>query len=286
MDQFSRGSFTFPVADSGGSGEPVLLLHGFPQTKESLEPLADQLAAAGYRTLRPNQRGYAPEARPRRRRDYRASELAADVEALIEQLGPSPVHVVGHDWGAVAAWVTAARHPERLASLTALSVPHPAAVVEAVAKSRQVLASWYMYLFQLPWLPERLCGPQRPGSRARMVRWLVRYGQTRERAERDLDLLGQDGFAAALGWYRAILLSPPGELRRRVRVPTLYVWSDGDTAITRAAARRCESMVDAPYEFVELQGASHWFPEEMPERLGDLIVRHLHAHPVPAAAPS
>ena len=275
MDHFVRDRFRFPVADSGGDGESIVLLHGFPQTKESLEPLAARLEAAGYRTLRPDQRGYSPGARPRRRRDYRSTELAADVEALIVAAGGAPVHLVGHDWGAVAAWLTAARYPERIASLTALSVPHPAAFLTAMATSRQLFASWYMYLFQLPWLPERFFGPGRPASRERMVRFLTHYGQTRERAERDLDLLGQDGFSAALGWYRAMALARPADMRRRVQVPTLYIWSEGDSAVTRAAARRCASMVDAPYEFVELTGASHWFPEERPDQVADLIVRHV-----------
>lgn len=284
MDHFVRESFTFPVSDSGGSGEPVVLLHGFPQTKESLEPLAGHLAEAGYRTLRPDQRGYTRGARPRRRRDYRTTQLAADVEALIRHTGDSPVHLVGHDWGAVVAWTVAAQYPERVASLTALSVPHPAAFLTALATSRQLFASWYMYLFQLPWLPERMFNPEREGSRKLMLRWLMAYGQTRERAERDLDLLGREGFSAALGWYRAMPLARPAEMRQRVRVPTLYLWSDGDRAVTRAAARRCEAMVDAPYEFVELTGASHWFPEELPERVGDLVLRHVRAHPVPIAA--
>jgi pimeloyl-ACP methyl ester carboxylesterase len=279
MDGFRRGPFTFPVAD-GGSGESVVLLHGFPQKKESLEPLAVRLQAAGYRTIRPDQRGYAPGARPHRRRDYRMSELAADVDALIRSTGDSPVHLVGHDWGAAVAWATAAEYPERVASLTALSVPHPFAMAAAIGTSRQLLASWYMYLFQLPWLPERLFSPHRPASRERMVRFLTSYGQTRDRAERDLAMLGRAGFSAALGWYRAMFLGSPAKLRARIRVPTLYVWSEGDTAITRAAASRCEAQVDASYEFVELDAASHWFPEEMPSRLARIILRHVRAHPV------
>jgi pimeloyl-ACP methyl ester carboxylesterase len=208
------------------------------------------------------------------------------VAALIAELGDQPVHLVGHDWGAMAAWLTATRYPHRVASLTALSVPHPGAFLTALVTSRQILASWYMYLFQLPWLPERLFGPGRPGSRERMVRFLLRYGQTRERAERDLDLLGNEGLSAGLGWYRAMPLARPTDARQRVAVPTLYVWADGDRAISRAAARRCEAMVDAPYEFVEITGASHWFPEELPDRVADLIVRHLRAHPAQRATSS
>jgi pimeloyl-ACP methyl ester carboxylesterase len=275
VESFRRGDYAFPVYDGGPvDGVPVVLLHGFPQSKESWQPLAIRLQASGCRTIAPDQRGYSPEARPKRRRDYRLDALAGDVEALLTTIGDRPVHLVGHDWGAAVAWATAARYPGRVASLTALSVPHPAALLTAMASSRQALRSWYMFLFQLPGFPEWLYDPGRPRSRARLLRWLRSYGQTRERSERDLALLGDEGFSAALGWYRAMLLASPLQLRRPVRVPTLYVWAAGDKAITRSAALRCRRFVQGPYRFVELPDASHWFPEEVPDQLAELILAH------------
>ncbi len=280
MDSFRHGDFTFPVTDAGpADGETVLLLHGFPQTRRSWTALASRLHDAGYRTLAPDQRGYSPTARPPRRRDYRMGELAADVDALISASGRGRVHVVGHDWGAIAAWATAARYPERVASLSALSVPHPAAMQQAVMRSRQLLRSWYMVLFQLPRVPEALFRPEAPRSRARAMRFLRYFGQSRERADRDLTALGDAGFSAALGWYRAIPWGSLPELRTPISVPTLYAWSDGDRAVTRAAAELCARHVAAPYEFVEFPGATHWFPEEVPDQLAARLVAHLRRHP-------
>jgi pimeloyl-ACP methyl ester carboxylesterase len=280
VDAFRHGDLSFPVTDAGpADGETVLLLHGFPQNRHSWTTLASRLHAAGYRTLAPDQRGYSAGARPRRRRDYRIGELVADTDALISAAGRPRVHLVGHDWGAVVAWATAARHPERLASLTALSVPHPGAMQRAMLTSNQARHSWYMGLFQLPRVPEALFRPDAPRSRERMVRWLRSYGQTLERAERDLTALGDDGFSAALGWYRAMAWGSLAELRRPITVPTLYAWSDGDKAVTRAAAELCARHVAAPYEFVEFPGASHWIPEEIPDAVAGRLVAHLHRNP-------
>ena len=156
MDQYSRGELVFDVIDEGPADGPVVvLLHGFPQMNTSWNAVIPRLTARGYRCLAPNQRGYSRGARPTRRRDYRVPELVEDVRALIDASGAQRVHLVGHDWGATVAWAVAAEMPERIASLTTLSVPHPAAFLKAIATSRQALASWYMYFFQLPRIPER-----------------------------------------------------------------------------------------------------------------------------------
>jgi pimeloyl-ACP methyl ester carboxylesterase len=281
VDEFRRGALSFPVTDAGpADGEIVLLLHGFPQNRHSWSALAPRLNAAGYRTLAPDQRGYSAGARPQRRRDYRLGELVADTHALISAAAPTSdgsrrVHLVGHDWGSVVAWATASCHPDQVASLTALSVPHPSAMQRAILTSSQAWRSWYMALFQLPALPEVLFRPDRPRSRARMTRWLRSYGQTAARADRDLTALGEGGFSPALGWYRAMPFGGPAELRRPVVVPTLYAWSDGDKAVTRTAAELCRRHVAAPYEFVVFAGASHWFPEEIPDAVAERLVAHL-----------
>jgi len=126
MDQYRRGELVFDVIDEGPADGPVVvLLHGFPQFNTSWSTVIPRLTARGYRCVAPNQRGYSPGARPTRRRDYRTTELVGDVEALIDALGADRVHLVGHDWGAALAWALAEELPERIATLTALSVPHP-----------------------------------------------------------------------------------------------------------------------------------------------------------------
>ncbi len=157
MEQYHRGELTFDVIDAGPADGPVVvLLHGFPQFNTSWNAVIDRLTAQGYRCLAPNQRGYSPGARPLRRRDYRMPEIVEDIRALIDASGAERVHLAAHDWGAAAAWAAAAELPDRIATLTSFSVPHPGAFLKGLVTSRQGLMSWYMYFFQLPWLPERL----------------------------------------------------------------------------------------------------------------------------------
>ncbi|HZB50045.1 MAG TPA: alpha/beta fold hydrolase, partial [Mycobacteriales bacterium] len=151
------GSVTLPVQEDGDpAGEAVVLLHGFPQTPAAWDRVRPALAAAGYRVLVPAQRGYPDAPRPAGRRGYRTGELVGDVLALLDRHGVDRAHLVGHDWGAAVAWAVAAAHPDRLRSLTAVSVPHPRALTGALLTSTQALRSWYILLFQAPWLPEQL----------------------------------------------------------------------------------------------------------------------------------
>src|SRR5271156_3448185 len=157
MEHYRRDDLIFDVRDAGPPDGPVVvLLHGFPQRNDSWNAVTDRLTAQGYRCLAPNQRGYSAGARPAHRRDYRIPELVGDLGALIDASGARQVHLVGHDWGAAVAWAAAAEMPERLATVSPISVPHPAAFMKSLATSRQGLASWYMYFFQLPRIPEWL----------------------------------------------------------------------------------------------------------------------------------
>ncbi len=255
----------FDVRDEGPlDGDPVVLLHGFPQRASSWDGVAPLLHAAGLRTLAPDQRGYSRGARPRSRRAYAVDRLVSDLAALVARTG-APVHLVGHDWGAVVGWA-AARRPELVRSLTAVSVPHPAAFLGAMTSSDQVLRSWYMGFFQLPLLPE-LALQTRWGRRS-----LRASGMSSEALDRYQGEMVDDGaLSGALGWYRALPLSGPGT-RQPSLVPTTLVWSDGDTAVSRRAAVACERHVDAPYSFVELPGVSHWIPDEAPQALAAAVI--------------
>nr|WP_252435473.1 alpha/beta fold hydrolase [Pseudonocardia humida] len=281
MRTVTRGDLTFDVVEHGpADGDPVLLLHGFPQRASSWAGVASRLAGRGFRCVAPDQRGYSPGARPAGARAYAIDELVADALAVLDDVvGPDGrAHVVGHDWGAAVAWALAGRHPGRLRSLTAVSVPPPAAMLRAMRRGRQALASWYMLAFQVPGLAERALGADGKPFSPRLVATLRRSGQSAAAAERDAAAMAEDGaLTAALNWYRAIRFSrgTPG----RIRVPTLYVWSDGDTAITRDAAQLADRYVAAPFRFVELRGVSHWIPDEAPDQLTELIAEHLAAHP-------
>jgi pimeloyl-ACP methyl ester carboxylesterase len=264
---YQRDGLTFDVLDEGPLDGPVIvLLHGFPQMNTSWKKVVPLLHEQGYRTLAPNQRGYSPGARPAGRRPYATSELTADVGALVEQVD-GPVHLVGHDWGAAVAWAVAMMRPDLLRTLTAVSVPHPAAFMKAMPRG-QVLDSWYMAMFNIPRLPELLMTNHRVGSR--MMR---RFGMPPDALEDYWRDFG-DGRAlrGGLAWYRAMPFMNRKILGTRVRVPTTYVWSDRDAALGRAGAELCANYVDAPYRFEVMSGASHWIPDERPDELARVIL--------------
>ncbi|MEU8528689.1 MULTISPECIES: alpha/beta fold hydrolase [Streptomyces] len=275
---FERAGLVFDVSDEGPlDGDVVVLLHGFPQTSRSWDRLAPLLHAAGYRTLAPDQRGYSPRARPRGRFAYRLSALVDDVLALVEAagLGDRKVHVVGHDWGASVAWSLAAARPDVVATVTALSVPHPAAFMWSLFTSRQFLMSWYMYLFQVPWLPELAIRRLARRSGPRLVAGLTAGGQTEESAARDVEFAARSAaLTPAVNWYRAMMLNTPKRMAK-VTVPTLFVFSDGDPALSRTGADRTHRFVTGPYTFHTLTGIGHWIPEQAPAAVADLLRVHL-----------
>ncbi len=276
MQMVKRGQCTFHTSESGpADGELVLLLHGFPQHSDSWHQVVPLLNASGYRTVTFDQRGYTPGAMPKRRRDYVIPELAADAVAVIDAYG-GQAHVVGHDWGALVAWAVAMDHPDKAATVTSVSVPHPRAFLTSMATSRQVLSSWYMAMFQLPWLPERML--------RRRWKWFVSdyAGQSPEAAQRDLaSFPDPQTLTGPLNWYRAMPLVNLWKLSAtHVQRPTLFVWSDNDVALKRKGAVTTERYVDGPYTFEILEGVSHWIPEESPKEFVDLLLVHLQKHPI------
>ncbi|MGX9789348.1 alpha/beta fold hydrolase [Mycobacterium sp. MMS18-G62] len=280
MDQFRRGELVFDVRDAGPADGPVVvLLHGFPQSNSCWDAIIDRLTAHGFRCLAPNQRGYSPGARPPRRRDYRISELVDDVGALIDASGAERVHIVGHDWGGFVAWAVAAQLPSRLASVSPISVPHPAAFVKAMATSKQALASWYMAVFQLPRIPERLL-LRRNGASSRLQSFLEQGGLAPDAAARDARAMAEPGaLTAALNWYRAMPFSGGRRVAKKITVPTMYVWSDNDAALLEKAARASGRYVSADYRFETLRGVSHWIPEERPDTVAELLLDWFRLHP-------
>ncbi|MGQ0466168.1 MAG: alpha/beta fold hydrolase [Sporichthyaceae bacterium] len=276
MKTVTRGECTFHTNESGpAEGEVVLLLHGFPQHSDSWDHVVPLLNAAGFRTVTFDQRGYTPAAMPKRRRDYAIPQLAADAAAVIDAYG-GRAHVVGHDWGAMVAWATATDHPERVASLTTVSVPHPRAFLKALGTSRQCLASWYILFFQLPWLPER-------ALRSKWDWFLREYtGQSAEAAARGAAAFRDPAsLTGPLNWYRGLpTINLWKQSGSRVAQPTLFVWSDGDVALKRKGAVNTERYVDGPYTFEVMKGVSHWIPEQAAKEFAELLVAHLQRHPI------
>lgn len=279
METFTRDGLTFDVTDGGpADGEVMVLLHGFPQDRTAWDRVSPALHEAGFRTLAPDQRGYSPGATPSSRFAYRAADLVEDVIALADAAGAQRFHLVGHDWGGALAWALAARHPDRLASVTVLSTPHPKAMAWATRHGDQLKKSWYMGAFQLPWLPERQFNRI-------MVPFFVRTGLDKEQAR----YYGRrfptpQSLTGPMGWYRSMVT--PADLKRRLpgwqraerpaqqprpTVPTTFVWGSDDMALGRAAAEKTAEFGGDDYRFVELD-AGHWLPETRPQEVAEAIV--------------
>jgi pimeloyl-ACP methyl ester carboxylesterase len=278
MDSFERGPMHFDVTDRGpDGGPPVVLLHGFPADRACWDGVSAELTGAGYRTVAPDQRGYSAGARPPGRRDYSVAELAADVVAMADAAGLDRFHLVGHDWGAVVAWDLAGRLPGRVATLTAVSVPHPRAFLASMLRSSQLLHSWYMVAFQLPWLPERLlAGRGGEGMRRSLRRSGLRPDVAARYAARAADPAAMRG---PINWYRAL----PFGVRRpavAVTVPTALIWSPGDGFVSRAAAEGSAAWAHGPYELVEVPDADHWLPENRPDVVAGVVADLAGRHPV------
>jgi pimeloyl-ACP methyl ester carboxylesterase len=274
VESYRRNGLTFDVRDGGPrDGEPVVLLHGFPQDSHAWTRVAAGLHGQGLRTLAPDQRGYSPMARPRGRSAYRLRETTDDVLALLDAAGLESAHVVGHDWGAVVAWALGAWHPARVRTLTALSVPHPAAMSKAMLVSTQALRSSYVGAFQLPVLPERLL---LAGGGVALRRLLLQSGLPEADADHYVRRMREPGaLTAALNWYRALPWSAREPVGRIRGVPTLHVWSTGDVALGRTATEATGQFVDAPYRLEVLEGVPHWIPELAAERTADLVTAHV-----------
>jgi pimeloyl-ACP methyl ester carboxylesterase len=276
LTSYRHDGLTFDVREAGpDDGQAVLLLHGFPQDATSWDTVAPALAAAGYRTLAPDQRGYSPGARPRGAERYRWRHLVDDTLALLDAAQVQRAHVVGHDWGGFVAWALAADRPDRVQSLSVLSTPHPAAMRRAALRG-QALRSWYIGTFQLPGLPERLLAP---GSRgwAQLMRGLP--PQAKEHFTERMS--EPDALGAALDWYRALPreLASPSVHVGRIGVPTLYVWGTRDPALGRAAALATADYVTGPYRFEAVVGAGHWLPEAAADRVVPPLLEQLAGAP-------
>jgi pimeloyl-ACP methyl ester carboxylesterase len=276
----TRDGLVFEVSVAGDPAAPlVLLLHGFAVSRHLYDAQLPALAAAGYFAAAPNQRGYSPGARPNPadHAQYDIELLIRDALDLVEALGHGGrrFHLVGHDWGGSLAWEIAAHWPERLASLTMLSRPHPGAFARALAEDpEQPLRSRHHKAFLEPDAVPKLLADDCAWLRNRHRAQGIPPAQT----EKHLSVLGNvPAMEAALAWYRA-----RGTVHRpipKIRVPTLFLWGDADDTVGRMAAEGTGDFIEAPYRFVELPGIGHYAPDQVPERVNALLLEHLAAHP-------
>lgn len=272
--QISVQGFRFHALVAGPvDGELVLFLHGFPEFGDAWCDVMRPVASAGFRTVAVDQRGYSPGARPNGVGDYEIEHLISDIQGFADALGRRHFHLVGHDWGAFLAWVFAAKHPDRVQSLSALSTPHPDAFLHALETDEdQRQRSRYISFFRMPGGAAESFFQADNYQRLRAVY----QGKLSEPAiNRNIRRLAEPGaLTAALNWYRAL------EIKARIGeilVPTLYIWSTQDLALGETAAVETGAYVKAPYSFEKLEGTTHWLLQEAPNQVSPLVLKHISA---------
>jgi len=273
---FQNASVRLHAAIAGPEAGPVVvLLHGFPEFWYGWRKQIELLANAGFRVVVPDQRGYNLSSKPSGVANYAIPELVSDVIAIADQLGQRKIYLAGHDWGAAVAWSTAILHPERVAKLAVLNVPHPSVMRRYVfTRLRQTLRSWYMFFFQIPWLPEAVFSARsfRMGTRA-----LLRSSRPGAFSDDDLAQYraawSQTGaLTGMIHWYRAAFRHRVKFPDRMVRVPTRILWGERDQFLLAEMAR--ESLrYCANAELYTFAHATHWIQHEEPALVCEHLIR-------------
>ena len=263
------------MTEGPADGPVVILLHGFPEFWYGWRRQMEALAAAGFRVLVPDQRGYNLSSKPRGVAPYAIPELVSDVIAIADQMAAQRVFLAGHDWGAAVAWGTAMLHPGRIRKLAIVNVPHPVVMRRYLQTSlRQLSKSWYMFAMQIPWLPETIfsLGKFKFGERA-----LVKSSRPGTFTVDDLvqyrAAWSQRGaLTGMMNWYRAAFRFPARFTDRTVHVPTRILWGAGDAFLSVEMAQDSLRYCDNA-ELFTFAEATHWLQHEEPERISEHLIR-------------
>jgi pimeloyl-ACP methyl ester carboxylesterase len=259
-------------------GPLVLLLHGFPECWYSWRHQIPALAEAGYRIAAPDQRGYNLSGKRTGICSYQLDHLTADILGLIHALGRDRAIIVGHDWGGVVAWRLAMDYPQVVDRLVVMNAPHPVAFAKALrSDASQRLRSWYIFFFQLPWLPEALLSLS-PRTTARV---LFRRTAVRADAFSDADLeilataLAQpDAMRSMIHWYRAAFRTRPAKRVQGINAPTLLIWAEDDVALGTSLTRGLERWV-ANLEVTYITHCGHWVQAEASDEVNAQLLAFL-----------
>ncbi|MGB2078781.1 MAG: alpha/beta fold hydrolase [Vibrio sp.] len=258
-----------------GQGDPVIFIHGFPDSANAWRHQVDPLVNAGYRVITLDMRGYGLSSKPIEKSAYHITMLAADVKAVLEHLAIEKAHVVGHDWGAGVAWAFAGRYPELTQSMTAISVGHPFGLL-SMPDIKQREMSWYFFFFQLPMAQDLLAAED----------WKLFKEWTREHPEwqnwQHAFKTGAD-IIPGLNWYRnALNLESPmtPDDFGVVQAPCLGIWSENDHYLGEKQMKDSVHFLGdkASFEYVRIDDASHWVQLDKPEAINNHLIDFIAKH--------
>jgi len=249
-----------------GNGEPVLLLHGFPDSNYLWRGVIPRLVEAGYRVIAPDQRGFGESDAPEGKENYKMELIAKDAIAVLDQLGFEKVKLVAHDWGAMIGWFLAGTYPDRFESYTCISVGHPKAYASAGFEQKK--KGWYVLFFQLKGISEKAFS-------AKEYALLRKTTNNHPEVEHWIQDLSRPGrITAGMNWYRANFSRILKGDFPRVPIPVFGIWSSGDIALAEDQMIGSAAFVDAPWKYERMEGISHWVPVDEPETLSEMIIRY------------
>ncbi len=258
-----------------GSGPLVVLLHGFPEFWYSWRYQIPFLAEHGYTVVAPDLRGYNDSDKPRT--GYDVATLIRDIEGLVTGLGQEKAIIVGHDWGGVLAWAFAAAYPQMTERLIVMNAPHPAAMMREFRTLKQLRKSWYIFFFQLPWLPEYVLLRNNANEVGRMLRGaaLQKYVFPRDVTAKFQQAMSKPGaMTAALNYYRQLFRRLPGSRRVIISAPTLLIWGEHDVALGIELTTGLEQWV-GNLEIKRIPDSGHWVQQEQPDKVNQFMLDFL-----------
>ena len=253
-------------------GEPIILLHGFPEFWRGWLNQIEFLAEHGYRVIIPDQRGYNLSDVPGKVVDYSMDRLSADIVGLMDHFSLEKVYLVGHDWGGAVAWNIGMHYPERIRKLAILNVPHPVVMLHYLSKSpRQMLKSWYIGFFQIPRLPDWLFSRNHFAAALRMLKSSSLPGtfNANDLGEYQQAYTNSHGLTGMLNWYRALARFRPAAPKSiRLQMPVLILWGKRDVAFSPELAAESLKLCDQG-ELFFFEKASHWVQHDEPQGVSE-----------------
>ncbi len=264
-----------------GEGPLIVLLHGFPEFWYSWRHQIPFLAEHGYTVVAPDLRGYNDTEKPHK--GYDIPTLVRDVVGLIRGLRQQRAIIVGHDWGGVLAWAFAINYPEMTERLIVMNAPHPASMMRELRTPKQLCKSWYIFAFQIPWLPEYILGRNHANEIGRILRGAavqksVFQGEVTAKYQQAMSKPG--AIKASLSYYRQLFRRLPLLLltyrsdKAHISVPTLLIWGEQDIALGIELTTGLERWVD-DIEIKRIPDSGHWVQQEKPEMVNQYILDFL-----------